>query len=131
MTDPDSLNSKATLLIAEDNHDLREAMVMLLEEDYQVIEAQDGGEALQCLRQQQPPQLVLLDINMPVLTGIEVLESLTPETVKASRVVIHSGHLDARVEQHCLSLGAFALLRKPVGFNVLTETLQAALQARA
>ena len=130
MTDPGSLNSRATLLIAEDNHDLREAMVMLLEEDYQVIEAQDGGEALQCLRQQQP-QLVLLDINMPVLTGIEVLESLTPETVKASRIVIYSGHLDTRVEQHCLSLGAFALLRKPVGFNVLTETLQAALQARA
>jgi len=74
------------------------------------------------------PQLLLLDINMPGLDGVQVLEELTSEERAQSRTIVHSGHVDERTERRCFELGAYTLLRKPSGLKEINECLTQALQ---
>jgi len=64
------------IVIAEDEqHIARLVMFKLEREGFEVIWAKDGGEAVSCVREQQP-DLVLLDIMMPVMDGYDVLKTL-------------------------------------------------------
>jgi two-component system response regulator CpxR len=73
----------------------------------------------------EPPEVMVLDLKMPGIDGIEVLrqvKQIHPEV----EVIILTGHGSAREEQLARELGAFAYLRKPVDLDVLTRTMQAA-----
>jgi len=68
--------SGSRVLIADDNDQNRELLdAYLAEEDYQILMARDGEETLQVVREQQP-DLILLDIMMPRMSGYEVCEQL-------------------------------------------------------
>ena len=70
------------ILIVEDDQDIRELLVDTLNDlGYQVIEAEDGGQGLQ-KAMEETPDIVLLDVMMPVMDGFEVLEQLqaSPDT---------------------------------------------------
>jgi len=74
------LHSAATereILVVDDDHDIRETLGALLEsEGYRVRLAENGEVALEALRRQPKPDLMLLDLMMPVLSGFELLEML-------------------------------------------------------
>ena len=84
-------------------------------------------EAERCLNilQEDEPEVMILDLKMPGIDGIEVLR-----TVKSTRpeveVIILTGHGSEEDRKLCLSLGAFAYLQKPVDIDVLTRTLRQA-----
>lgn len=84
----------------------------------------DGESALDMVDEDEP-EVMLLDLKMPGIDGIEVLRK-----VKATRpeieVIILTGHGSEADRETCMSLGAFAYLQKPVDFDVLTETLKKA-----
>jgi DNA-binding response OmpR family regulator len=98
--------SPATIVLAEDEADLRALYAECLRRDgYIVWEAADGAEALSLVRAHMP-DLLLLDIWMPVLNGLEVLEQIgrTTEAVGV-RVVVLSHATDAETRLEGFALG--------------------------
>jgi CheY-like chemotaxis protein len=72
--------SDSRVLIADDNDQNRELLdAYLANENYQILMARDGEETLQIVREQQP-DLILLDIMMPRMSGYEVCEQLKADT---------------------------------------------------
>ncbi|RZB38538.1 MAG: hypothetical protein SRB2_00286 [Desulfobacteraceae bacterium Eth-SRB2] len=86
--------------------------------------AYDGESALQMINTDEP-EVMVLDLRMPGIDGIEVLRR-----VKKSRpdieVIILTGHGDEKDRKICMELGAFAYLQKPVDIDLLTDTLKSA-----
>jgi CheY-like chemotaxis protein len=104
-----------TILIADDSTLARRAILRELRAVSQtrVVEACDGHEALAHIRSERP-QLVFLDVVMPGLTGLEVLEALAalPEKLPA-RVVVITSEEDPAVRDRARALGAWVVLPKP------------------
>ncbi len=71
-----SVRPKPRLLLAEDEPSLRELLTELLGADYELLVAPDGERAWELAVQAQPPDLVLLDVEMPGLSGIELTRRL-------------------------------------------------------
>jgi DNA-binding response OmpR family regulator len=86
--------------------------------------AYDGESALSIV-QEEDPEVMILDLKMPGIDGIEVLRRL-----KATRpeieVIILTGQGSESDRQTCMELGAFAYFEKPVDIDVLSETLKKA-----
>lgn len=86
--------------------------------------AYDGESALELIKEDEP-EVMILDLKMPGIDGIEVLRR-----IKATRsdieVIILTGHGSEADRETCMQLGAFAYLTKPVNIDELTETLKAA-----
>ena len=97
------------ILVVDDEEGPREALRMILKENYNVLLAKDGQECLDLIRRQKPG-LILLDVRLPGMDGIEVLErikKIRPEIpiIIVSAVGSHKTVIDA------LKLGAVDLLQ--------------------
>ncbi|MBR7189128.1 MAG: response regulator, partial [Clostridia bacterium] len=69
-------NGKRLVLVADDEQINREILGNLLQDDYEVLYAEDGQKTLQCVREHSDTlSLVLLDLQMPGLSGMEVLSA--------------------------------------------------------
>ncbi len=86
--------------------------------------AYDGEEALAMIADDQP-EVMVLDLKMPGIDGIEVLRRVK-RTHPETQVIILTGHGSAAEEELAAELGAFAYLRKPVDIEELTKTMRAA-----
>jgi DNA-binding response OmpR family regulator len=115
------------ILVAEDNAELRKILCVYLAADgYEVIQAVDGDAALEMVTHQRF-DLVLLDVMMPGLTGIEVLQLLRATGNRVPVLLISSlagSELGDRAKQ------ADGFVRKPFRPQELLERVAAALQAR-
>jgi two-component system, OmpR family, response regulator CpxR len=87
----------------------------------------DGEEALRLVAEDEPEVLVL-DLKMPGIDGIEVLRRLKRDYPKVE-VIILTGHGSESDKETCLQLGAFAYLEKPVDIERLSEVMQEAYDA--
>ena len=117
-----------TILLVDDDDGVRRAIDRALRRlGYRVVEAVNGQEALQRYEQLQPkPDLVLLDLDMPVLPGDEALVLLL-EADPTAVVLIVTGHADQERAQRLLAAGAAGCLHKPVDLNELSATVKALL----
>lgn len=86
--------------------------------------AYSGEEALN-LMDEEEPNVMVLDLKMPGIDGIEVLKRVQTEHPNI-RVIILTGHGSKKDRDLCMSLGAFAYLEKPVDIEVLSETMRKA-----
>jgi two-component system phosphate regulon response regulator PhoB len=124
---PPTLQKLATVLIADDEPSMRLLVHATIEsDDYKVIEAADGDEAW-TLIQQYRPSLVLLDVQMPGRTGLEILASIKSDrTLKATRVILLTAKaLEADVEAG-MTAGADFYLTKPFSpLDLLTRVEEA------
>jgi CheY-like chemotaxis protein len=114
----------AQLLVVEDDPDVRETLADILQyEGYRVLTASNGKEALEHLRGASRPDLILLDLMMPVLNGWAVREELLrdPE-LSAIPVVLLSGVLD--LDQQARSLNVAGFMVKPIEVNRLLEVVR-------
>ncbi len=84
----------------------------------------DGESALDLVSEDEP-EVMVLDLKMPGIDGIEVLRRVKTEYPQVE-VVILTGHGSEKDREVCMELGAFAYLHKPVDIDVLSETLKAA-----
>ncbi|MBI3968961.1 MAG: response regulator [Chloroflexi bacterium] len=102
------------VLIADDEFALRLLVhVTLRSKRYRILEAVDGQEAL-ALAQQCRPVLVLLDVNMPGLDGVEVARKIrTDPSLAATKIVFLTGRLDPGLEEAAGDAGADHFLTKP------------------
>jgi CheY-like chemotaxis protein len=118
----DSLDlSCRSILVVDDDPDVRDAITSVLgDEGYQVTSAGSGREALEQLRRQTRPSLILLDMVMPDMDGWRFRMELKklPE-LAGIPVVILSAH--GNVRDAALALGASDYLRKPLQVDSLLE----------
>ena len=107
--------SGARILLVEDNEAVRHAFSILLEETgYRVDLAANGGDALDSARREQP-DLILMDLGLPDLNGLEVTRRLkADEATRGIVVVALTGRALESDGQACLAAGCAAYLAKPV-----------------
>ncbi len=113
------------LLLVDDEREFVQTLSeRLLMRDVGSAVAYDGESALDMIDKDEP-EVMILDLKMPGIDGIEVLRK-----VKQSRpeieVIILTGHGSEEDRRRCMELGAFAYLQKPVDIDVLSETLKKA-----
>ena len=116
-----NMNSKKTILIAEDDFLNRELLAALLSDHYDTIEAENGLEALDILRQHKDAiSLVLLDLNMPVMDGYGFLEEVKKdEELSLVPVIVTTQEGSKGVEVDALKRGATDFVPKPYNREVL------------
>jgi len=115
------------VLVVDDETAIREAIRMTLEyESYRVDEARSGQEGIDKATK-TPYDAILLDIKMPVLDGIEVLENLKEQRV-ATPVIMVSGHGDISTAVECTKRGAFDFLEKPLNRDKLLLSVRNAVR---
>ena len=92
--------------------------------DMQPAIARNGEEALEILRDEEP-EVMILDLKMPGIDGVEVLRRVKTDHPEVE-VIILTGHGSDQDRDLCMQLGAFAYLEKPVDIEVLAETMRKA-----
>ncbi len=114
---------RPTILIIDDDADIRELMKILLESaGYRVKVAADGSDALDQLRTGARPALIILDLMMPRLDGEQFLKRIRAGRLADVPVVILSGHSVA--EQKAGELHVACCLMKPVEVTDLLKTVR-------
>jgi CheY-like chemotaxis protein len=89
---------KKSVLIVEDDRDLREAYVLILQsEGIAAFAAENGAEALELIEKQGDPGIIFLDLRMPVMDGIEFLEKYDAPAHPNTEIVVFSNY-DAKNE---------------------------------
>jgi two-component system response regulator YesN len=120
--------SKAmSILVADDEHLVRKGIRHLLADqpDYRIVaDAANGQEALQKARELKP-NIVILDVKMPVMDGLETLKELN-QLSPGSKTIILSGHNDFTFAQQALKFGANDYLLKPTNLQELMAALERA-----
>jgi two-component system response regulator MprA len=121
-----------TILVVEDDAVQREGLALLLrEEGYTVLTAADGQETLHSLRNDPTPDLILLDMLMPVHDGWRFLKERTWSRLASIPVVIVTS-LGNASHEWAASLGAAGFLRKPFDVEpLLTEIRRCCQMARS
>jgi len=112
----------ATVLVVDDEPDMRHYLVDLLNSEYRVVVARDGQEGLD-LTEQYRPELVVLDLMLPEIDGLEVCRRIkqNPE-LRASRVILLTARADEPSKLTALENGADDFLTKPFsGIEVQTR----------
>jgi len=118
------------VLIIDDETAIREAIRMTLEyEGYRIDEARSGQDGIDKATKANY-DAILLDIKMPILDGIEVLENLKEQRV-TSPVVMVSGHGDIQTAVDCTRRGAYDFLEKPLNRDKLLLTVRNAVRQRS
>ncbi len=116
----------STILVVDDEPQLRRSMKATLTDlGYLVLEAKSGEEALNVLRR-QPANLILLDLNMPGIGGLETCRAIR-ETSEVPIVVLSVRNAE-RDKVHALDAGADDYVTKPFGIQELLARIRAALR---
>lgn len=119
------------ILIIEDEAAIRRVLVKILSEEsdtYQVIESEDGLEGIELIKKEDF-DLILCDIKMPKMDGVEVLEAVKKIKPEIPIVMI-SGHGDLDTALNTMRLGAFDYISKPPDLNRLLNTVRIALDRK-
>jgi signal transduction histidine kinase/DNA-binding response OmpR family regulator len=120
------------ILIADDNPDnIRLLSVRLQSEGYHFISAYDGQETLAKIRSELP-DLVLLDVNMPIKDGFEVLMEMRgdPEISHVPVIVVTAARIGAKDIREGLTLGADDYVTKPVDWRELSARIRTKLRVK-
>jgi CheY-like chemotaxis protein len=118
---------RPSLLITDDDRDFRETMRMAFEpRGFRTLVACDGQEALEIVHS-QPVHLLLLDMHMPRLTGLETIRRVKQYRENLPCILISAG-LDDRLAEEARRAKAFSALAKPVRYAEVTRTVEQALQ---
>lgn len=119
-----------TVLVVDDEGEIRTSLRgVLSDEGMRVLEAENGRQALHLVRDERP-ELVLLDVWMPEVDGIELLRSLQDEP-RRPQVIMLSGHGNIETAVQATKLGAFDFIEKPFSIDALLEVVNRALEHRA
>ena len=120
----------ATVLVVDDEPQIRTSLRgILAEEGLRVLEAEDGRQALDVI-QRENPELVILDIWMPEVDGLQVLQQLHGDQ-PAPAVIMISGHGNIETAVKATKLGAFDFIEKPFSLDGLLRVVNRALDHHA
>ena len=118
-----------TVLLVEDTEDNRFMMRRLLEmSGYRVIEAMNGEEAVR-LAKRESPQLILMDLSLPVIDGLAATRLIRklPE-FEATPIIAVSAHDTSDFQSEAIGAGCNSYVTKPIDFNELEELISQLLR---
>lgn len=116
-----------TILVIDDEKDIRTSLSGILEDEgYEVITAASGVDGIECARQELP-DLILLDIWMPGMDGLETLEKLKVMFPQVTVIMI-SGHGTIETAVRATKLGAFDFIEKPLSLEKVLISVANALK---
>jgi CheY-like chemotaxis protein len=122
------LELPSKILLVDDEAEFVETLSeRLLARDLGSVVVYDGRQALEVVAQEEP-EVMVLDLKMPGLPGLEVLRRIKADHPRVE-VIILTGHGSEADRRTALELGAFAYLQKPVEIEVLGQTLKEAYRA--
>src|SRR5215470_4363254 len=120
----------ATVLVVDDEPEIRSSLRgVLAEEGLRVLEAEDGRQALELI-QRERPELVILDIWMREVDGLQLLQLLDGHQPFPAVVMI-SGHGNIETAVKATKLGAFDFIEKPFSLDALLRVVNRALDHHA
>jgi len=103
--------AKQKILICDDSEGVRESLKLILEKDYELIFASDGLEAIEKVKRKSPA-LVILDIKMPKLNGIEALKEMK-KLIPNIKALFVTGYQYTDAAKDAVLLGALDYIVKP------------------
>jgi putative two-component system response regulator len=114
------VNERPVILAVDDATDLLALIAKILEADYQVLTAEDPGTAIELAGKKPRPDLILLDIDMPEVSGFEVCMALKAELITADIPIIFlTGRTDPKDQAEGFEVGAVDYIAKPINAAVL------------
>lgn len=128
----ESSSNRATVLVADDSDGHRKVVELLLSaHNYDVVAVADGHEALTYL-QANTPEVSILDVNMPFMTGIEVCKRVKRiSRLRGLPMIIMTSLADAETEAAAEEAGADLLVHKPLAGKSLPQLIKQAVDAAA
>lgn len=115
----------ARVLLVDDETDLVESLAMALEGEFEVVTARNGAEALEVILR-DPPDAIVLDLMMPVMTGEELIDELRARGI-AIPVIVASASRNALAR--CEELQILHCLQKPYRLQKLLDLLHASVSS--
>jgi DNA-binding NtrC family response regulator len=122
--------AKQRVLIVDDEESPRESLRFILKERYDVTTVGDGPGALAALRTDGPFDVVLLDIMMPGMSGLEVLAKM-PQVAPGTPAIMATAITDARSAVQAMKMGAADYLNKPFDVDEIKLVVERALKEKA
>ncbi len=124
--------SRQTILIVDDDQNLRMLLEYVLRKHYQVVTREDGLSAMAWMSSGHIPDLIISDVDMPHLNGYEFLLQLRASGYfRNIPVVMLSGYNDGEVVTRCTDSGAVGFLYKPFNPDEVLKTIQVHLSHTA
>lgn len=115
------------ILIIDDDDSIRQSLVNLLTRwNYETISAEDGKMGIEKAKKENP-DLIISDIRMPQMTGLQVLDELRKEGINA-RVIIITAHDDMTTTIQAMQKGAYDFIEKPIETERLRISIKRALE---
>lgn len=114
----------AKLLICDDSRMARKQLARCLPKDWdiEILFAEDGRHALEMIFEHSP-NLLFLDLNMPIMDGYETLEEINAQALDVTVIVV-SGDIQPTAQERVLGLGALDFIKKPINQEDLIDTLK-------
>ncbi len=122
--------AKARVLVVDDEESPRESLRYILKDRYEVVTAASGTEGLAALRAGEPFDAVLLDMKMPDMTGLQVLEQAL-QIQPGLPVVMATAITDAKPAVEAMKLGAADYLNKPFDVDEIRHVIERVLKERS
>ena len=118
-----------TVLLVEDTEDNRFMMRRLLEmTGYRVVEAMNGEEAVR-LAQKESPQLILMDLSLPVIDGLAATRLIRKlPDLESTPIIAVSAHDTSDFQSEAILAGCNSYVTKPIDFNELEQLISKLLQ---
>lgn len=111
------------ILICDDEEGIRESLKLILEDFYELILCDGGSQCLECLKNAKDVGLVLLDIKMPQISGLGVLEGIKKERPDIP-VIMVTGYKSVETASTVANLGAAGYIVKPFKSEEILETVK-------
>ncbi len=111
------------ILVVEDTADARELLVCALElEGFRVISAEDGYRAVE-MAKAEAPDLIITDINMPKMDGIQMIKAMRQEVQLKDVPILVISAYQSGIIKDALNAGATAAMKKPIEFDAFLKLI--------
>ena len=120
------MEKKASILICDDERGIRESLKLILEKDYALDYVTHGKEAVEYVKK-HPPDLVIMDIKMPHMNGLDALRRIRRACPRV-RILMITGYESSDVAAQAIQLGANDYLTKPFEREKVWEKVEALLK---
>jgi DNA-binding NtrC family response regulator len=121
---------KIRIAVADDHQICRDGLISMLDpEQYEVVGEANNGITIVDLAKQVMPDIILMDIQMPKMDGIELLDKLS-ELEKEVQIIMISAHGNIETAVEAVKKGAYDFLSKPIDLNRLLVTVRNAIEKK-
>ncbi len=120
-------NTESTVFLVDDDHAVRDALVLLMETEHLNTESFDSAETFLDACDPDRPGCLVLDVRMPGMSGIKMQEELAARGVVIP-IIFLTGHADVSMSVQAFRSGAIDFMEKPFDENILLERIQEAIR---